>query len=317
MYGVIVAIIGSFSYLFVATVAGFLLLRLFHGMSTGFSPTGQTALLSDVVPAGKRGEALGIFGVSASLGMAGGPAIGAEIARNFGLETMFFASGILSIITFFIFFPMNETLKHPRKLKLNMFRISFKDVFEPLVKGPAIVMVLYTFSFGAILTLIPDFSRLLGIENKGLYFTVYFLASLFSRIIAGKISDKFGRVVVIKSGLTIVLLGLVLTGNADSKLMFLSGAALYGFGSGVASPTVFAWTVDLSHHKYRGRGISTMFLSLEIGIGLGALTSGWLFGNEAANLPKVFWICAALVLIGILYLQLFWKNKKVVPIVLE
>lgn len=317
IFGVIVAVIGSFSYLIVASLIGFLMLRLFHGMSTGFSPTGQTALLSDIVPASKRGEAMGIFGVASSLGMAGGPALGAEIARHFGLDAMFITSGVLGVITLFIFFPMKETMKKPKKLKLSMLRISMKDVYEPLVKGPAIIMVLYTFSFGAILTLIPDFSQTLDISNKGLYFTVYFLSSLFSRVIAGKVSDKFGRVIIIKIGLTIVLIGLILTGNAENKFMFLLGSALYGFGGGVASPTVFAWTVDLSHLKYRGRGISTMFLSLEIGIGLGALVSGWLFANETANLPKVFWVCAALVLVAILYLQLFWKNEKVKPIVLE
>jgi len=317
IFGVVVAIIGSFSYLFVGSIAGFLMLRLFHGMSTGFSPTGQTALLSDVVPASKRGEAMGIFGIAASLGMAGGPALGAEIARNFGLDAMFITSGILGVITILIFFPMKETMKKPKRLKINMLRITMKDVYEPLVKGPAIIMVLYTFSFGAILTLIPDFSQSLGIGNKGLYFTVYFLSSLFSRVIVGKVSDKYGRVIIIKIGLTIVLIGLILTGNAENKFMFLVGAALYGFGGGVASPTVFAWTVDLSDQKFRGRGISTMFLSLEIGIGLGALASGWLFSNETANLPLVFWVCAALVLMAIVYLDIFWKNKKVEPIVLE
>ena len=97
---------------------------------------------------------------------------------------------------------------------------------------------------------------------------------------------------------------------------FILGA-LYGFGGGVASPTVFAWTVDLSNQKFRGRGISTLFLSLEIGIGLGALVSGWLFNNETANLPLVFWVCSFLVLMAIVYLEIFWKNKKVEPIVLE
>jgi MFS family permease len=298
-------------------VAGFLFLRLFHGLSTGFSPTGQTALLSDTVPVSKRGEAIGIFGVSASLGMAGGPALGGEIAHYFGMDTLFIVSGGLALIAIIIFFPMKETLNRPEKFKLKMLKITMADVYEPLVKGPAIVMILYTFSFGAILTLVPDFSHLLDIPNKGLYFTVYFLSSLASRITAGKISDKYGRVLVIKIGLTIVMLGLILTGLADNKLIFLLGSAFYGFGGGIASPTVFAWTVDLSDQKFRGRGISTMFLSLEIGIGLGALVSGWIFSNETANLPLVFWVCAFLILLAIVYLEIFWKNKKVEPLVLE
>jgi len=317
IFGSVVLIIASFNYLVASTIIGFLVLRLFHGMSTGFSPTGQTAILSDIVPFEKRGEAMGIFGVTASLGMAGGPALGAAIASKYGLDAMFIGSGILAIITLFIFLSIKETLDKPKKLKLSMLRVSFVDIYEPNVRGSAIVMMLYTFSFGAILTLIPDFSKSLGILNKGLYFTIFFIASLLSRLVAGKISDKLGRVIVIKTGLIIITLGLILTGLADSKFMFLTGAAIYGFGSGVTSPTIFAWTIDLSNQKFRGRGISTMFLSLEIGIGVGALISGWIFSNNTENLPVIFIICASLTLIAVFYLQIYWKNKKVKPLVIE
>ena len=54
----------------------FLLLRLFHGMSTGFRPTGTTAFLTDITPINRRGEALGYLGVAGNAGMAGGPAFG-------------------------------------------------------------------------------------------------------------------------------------------------------------------------------------------------------------------------------------------------
>jgi len=314
IFGALIAFVSSLSYLILATVLGFMFLRLFHGLSTGFSPTGRTAFLSDVVPTAKRGEALGILGVAGGLGMAGGPALGAEISMRFGLDAMFYASAFLALISVIIVLPMKETLANRRKFNLKMMKISFSDVFEPLVKGPAIVMLLYTFSFGVILTLIPDFSHYLNIANKGLYFTVYFLSSLFSRIIAGKVSDKYGRIIVLKTGLTIVILGLVSTGLATDKFMFLLGAALYGFGGGIGSPTVFAWTVDLSDEKKRGRGISTMFLAMEIGIGIGALVSGWVFDNKIENLPRVFWISAVLIFIAILYLQFFWRNYKVKPL---
>ena len=314
IFGVLAGLFVSLGYLVVITVAGFLFLRFLHGFAMGFSPTGQTALLSDSIPVAKRGEALGIFGVASNLGMAGGPALGGALAEYYGLDTMFVVSAVLSLIATIIFLSMKETLKNPQKPAWGMLRITRADIYEPAVKGPAIVMILYTFSFGAILTLIPDFSHVLHIPNKGLYFTVYFLSSLLSRLVAGKVSDRFGRVLVLKAGLAVIFAGLVITAIAPGKLLFLTGAAFYGFGAGIASPAIFAWTVDLSRKHFRGRAISTMYLSLEIGIGVGALASGWIFGNNPHNLPLVFLICSALVFIAFLYLQFFEQNKKAVPV---
>src|SRR5689334_4090367 len=51
VFGPIVCVVCSAIYPIVTTVAGFLVLRLVHGFSTGFKPTGQTAYLSDIIPA--------------------------------------------------------------------------------------------------------------------------------------------------------------------------------------------------------------------------------------------------------------------------
>jgi len=316
IYGALITVICSVSYVFLISVAGFLALRFIHGMSTGFAPTGRTAFLSDMVPIGKRGEAMGILGISASLGMAGGPALGSEIATHFGLEAMFYASSIMAIISIIIVLPMKETLPNPKRFKLKMLSIKLSDIYEPKVLGPVIIMMLYAYSFGTVLTIIPDYSRYLGIDNKGLFFSVFFLSSLFSRLIAGKISDKKGRVVVIKYGLIIFSLGLITTALATSKLMFLSGAMLYGLGGGITSPTIFAWTVDLSDEIRRGRGISFMYLAMEVGIGVGALSSGFIHGDNDANLSNTFWASLVFIVIGFIYLLISWKNKRQNPIVL-
>ena len=170
IYGALITVICSVSYVFLISVAGFLALRFIHGMSTGFAPTGRTAFLSDMVPIGKRGEAMGILGISASLGMAGGPALGSEIATHFGLGAMFYASSIMAIISIIIVLPMKETLPNPKRFKLKMLSIKLSDIYEPKVLGPVIIMMLYAYSCGTVLTIIPDYSRYLGIDNKGLFF---------------------------------------------------------------------------------------------------------------------------------------------------
>ena len=75
-------------------------------------------------------------------------------------------------------------------------------------------------------------------------------------------------------------LGLALLVWSPSVPVFLLGAVVFGLGTGLNSPTLYAWTIDLSHPERRGRAVATMYIALEVGIGLGALLAGWIFGNQ-------------------------------------
>src|SRR5687767_13062934 len=77
--GSIVCFVCGLLYPVLNTISGFLLLRLFHGFSTGFKPTATAAYIADVVPANRWGEAMGIHGICFSTGMAIGPALGSLI----------------------------------------------------------------------------------------------------------------------------------------------------------------------------------------------------------------------------------------------
>ena len=59
VFGTMVCVLCSLMYPLLTTVAGFLILRFFHGFSTGFKPTASTAFIADIVPVHRRGEAMG------------------------------------------------------------------------------------------------------------------------------------------------------------------------------------------------------------------------------------------------------------------
>ena len=83
---------------------------------------------------------------------------------------------------------------------------------------------------------------------------------------------------------------------------FLLGAVVFGLGTGLNSPTLYAWTIDLSEPARRGRAVATMYIALEAGIGLGALAAGWIFSNQPARLPYVHGLSLLCVLAALAYL---------------
>jgi MFS family permease len=309
-FGSLVCFLCGFLYPIFTTVMPFLLLRLVHGFSTGFKPTGTAAYIADIIPANRRGEALGIHGMCMGVGSAFGPAIGSMISQAFSMNALFYTSSFFALLSIVILFNMKETLVEKERLSANAFKITWRDIFEPDVFSPAFVTFLAYFSFGAIATLTPDFSGYLGISNRGMYFMVFTLFSILIRFVAGKISDRKGRIPVTIAGCSILILSMFITGYADSVTSFLTGAAFFGVSMGILSPVLSAWTVDLSSDYNRGRAIATMYISLEAGIGLGAFLSAALFANKRENLPVVFLYMAAFAAGALIYSILLYRHKK-------
>lgn len=300
--GAVVTGVVSMFYPFVLNIYGFLFLRLLHGFSTGFKPTGTAAYVADVVPANRRGEAMGITSFFGMVGMGMGNFVSSKIVLAWGLDTLFYISSSIAVFSIVILLGMKETLEKPEKFTWNLLRINWADLYEPTALRPAMVMMLNTFCFGVVISLFPDFSVSLGIADKGMFFVYFTGASLVSRVIGGKLSDMFGRVPILRVSLLIVALGSVLTGLSTTPTMFFTAGVVFGAGYGMASPSLFAWVIDRAADGVRGRALSTLFLALEIGIGLGALVSGLAYQGDTSRFPWIFGGAAFLSVLAFIYL---------------
>ncbi|ETZ22282.1 MFS transporter [Pedobacter sp. V48] len=306
--GSIVCFVCGFLYPILGTVAGFLFLRLIHGFSTGFKPTATAAYVADIIPRERWGEALGIHGLCFSTGMAIGPAIGSFISGLYSINVLFYSSSALALLSIIILMNMKETLKDRKKFSLSILKISRKDIIDVRVLPAAIVTLLSYVGYGVILTLIPDWSGYIGLANKGIFFMVFTISSLLIRFIAGKVSDKYGRLNVAICGLTILCASLVITGYGTSEAGLITGAVIYGIGAGVLSPALNAWTIDLSHPQHRGKAMATMYIALEAGIGLGALFAGWAYQDVVFMIPPILYCTAGVAFMALVYMVI-WKKR--------
>jgi MFS family permease len=312
IFGGLVCLICSLFYPWLTTLFGFFLLRIFHGFSTGFSPTGVSAYVSDIIPADRRGEAMGFIGTAGAIGMACGPAIGGGISNQLGLDWMFYLSSFFALVAIAITLSIKETLKERHEVSWALLKIQKRDLFEPRVIAPCVVMALAAYAYGSVYTLLPDFGRHLGIHNKGLVFTFLTVASLLVRLIAGKASDIYGRVPVLKVTVGLIAVAMMIIGFANQRWVLILGVSLYGLAQGSTSPTLLAWATDLSHDEHRGRGIASLYISMELGIGLGAFISGWVYENSPDKFLFCFAICSVLSLTAFTYLL----TKKHQPIII-
>lgn len=307
--GSLVCFVCGFLYPILTSISGFLFLRLIHGFSTGFKPTATAAYVADLVPAGKWGEAMGVHGVCFSTGLAIGPAIGSAITDNFSINILFYCSSLFALLSIVILANMKETLATKQRFKASHLKIKKQDIIEWQVLPAALIVLWSYISYGVILTVISDWSKHLGTSNKGLFFMVFTLSSLLIRFVAGKVSDRYGRTLILKISLALLLISLLWIALANTSLMLMCASAVYGVASGMLSPSVTAWTIDLSKPGQRGKAVATMYIFMEVGIGFGALLAGSMFISDVSTIPHIFYICAGITLVAMLYLWLIYKPK--------
>jgi MFS family permease len=309
VFGSLVCVVCSLLYPLLTSVAAFLLLRFLHGFSTGFKPTATSAYGADVVHESRRGEALGALSIGYTLGMSISPMAGSFLVETYGYAIMFYVSSALAFGSVLILYNIKETLHPTQPFRWQLLRIQRSELFERTALKPATVMLLLAFAYGCMLIMIPEVSVHLGMKKKGLFYACYTITALLVRFIAGKKSDEYGRIPVLIVASIIMCCSMLLLAFTDTIMLFLATACLFGFSHGLYGPTIAAWTVDLCSVENRGKAVSSMYIALEAGIGLGALLSAKMYNNQPSHFAYAFGMAAAMSFVCLLLL-LLWRAKS-------
>ncbi|PRX42326.1 putative MFS family arabinose efflux permease [Planifilum fimeticola] len=268
--------VASSSYLAAFSMVFLLLLRLFHGAVFGMSTTAAATAAADQVPSSRRGEGLGIFGISSMLAMILSPALGMALLQHGSYSLVFLVGAGLATLALLFALP----IRHPeaqarsgeegRGLKR---WIEMRAVpYSVSLVGPAIV-------FGGVVSFISLYAIELG--NPGMaggYFVVYALALVLSRMVSGKIYDRKGPDSAVIPGFLLYLAGMVALGLADGPVLFYAGAGLIGFGYGAIQPSVQALVIAGVPAERRGAATATYLTAMDAGIGLGSFVLGLFVG---------------------------------------
>lgn len=286
----------------------FFILRFVHGLAAGFFPTGATALVTDILPKEQRGIGMGIWGTFSSVGIGFGQIFATYITAYFGLTGLFFVSSILALIATLMVINIQETLSQKEKFSSDHLKLTFQDILEPNVMPAAVVMFSQAISSGIVFVITADISGFLGIDNKGWFFGFYMISTIFIRLFASGLSDKIGRRKTLILGLGFMVISMFVLGFSKDIATYTSGSVLFGVATGISSPTLFAWTADLSSVERRGVGAGTLYIALEVGIMLGSLSTIVTYNNALSSIPLVFSFGAVFSVFAIIYL--IWHLRK-------
>lgn len=302
MIGMSCFVLVYIGYYFAFTVLFFIVVRFVHGLFWGLTSVSANTIAIDIIPASRRAEGIGFFGVNMNVAMAIAPFIGVSIYDSYGFNVLIIsalAMGALAI-------TLASFIKVPRRQKLDRTPPISLDRFI-LVRGlPVFLNQLFlSFGWGTLAAYAVLYGKTIDIQNAGIFFI--FLASgiIFSRISSGRLVDKGHLHKIMMAAILIITIGFVCFALFQNIYFYSISAFIMGLGYGTLFPALQTIYINMAPASKRGTANSTYLTGFDLGIGIGMLTGAYI--EEHFGFRNMYLTTASLSFLGLL---IYWFNSR-------
>jgi MFS family permease len=302
----------SFALLFllfgrVTGVVPLVVLRLAHGVCLAMYLAASAAYIADYAPVDRRGEVLGIYQTCSVVSMAVFPAAGIWILQHTqSYPFLFNVTFVTALVCFFVLLPLKETNPvYEQEQKLDLLPIFRRRV----IFMSSLCLLGASLVYGAILTFLPIYAQQRNISDYGIFFVVYALATMGSRVFAGKLSDHVDRRLVILPFSLLVALAAMCFFIMDNVWTLGLIAILFGLGYGALVPALTALVVDVTRPEERGPALGFF---TEVGIVVGAMGLGFI--TEILGYANMFALSGIIVLVITLAFWLLVQQRHTIKL---
>lgn len=281
-------------YLIASTVMIMVMVRFMHGLTWGLTTTSIATVAGDIIPERKRGEGFGYFGVATTAGMALGPLVGTIIFQHGGYSAMFIAGSFISLVSMALAF----TIRYP-SYYLPKAGVEFKwgNLLESRTIIPSVNVLIIMLTYGGLISFVALFGHEIGITNPSGFFLIYAAGIISSRFTTARALDGNGPRVILMICLSMLIIGFPMLALWKSQAGFNIAALVLGFGNGVVFPTFQTMTNNLVPSTRRGAASSTLFIAVDIGMGLGMILAGII--SQFFSISAAFLACSAIAAAGL------------------
>ncbi len=306
--GILVYTFSYFAYLLTASFGALMVVRAINGLGNAAFYPAASALVVDIAPREKRGEALGIFATATQLGSMAGPALGGFLLQSFNFTVTFLASAVISIMGLLLAISRLKYLKPAAGIIVIREKLSIRWLWDRDSLISLVATLLVMVAIASVISFLPLYGPDIQINmaRVGLIIATIYVGSVLARIQAGRLSDKLGR-------MPVILVGLFLCALGTSPFFFLTtpvpmhlAALVLGIGAGSALPACSALIADRAPLRMRGFAMGLNSGSFNAGMALGATGLGVV--ADMAGFPRMYLVTTIILAISTLAIFLMTRN---------
>lgn len=309
--------IGSGLSAFATSLTLFLVLRFFIGMGLGGELPVASTLVSESVPAEKRGRIVVLLESFWAVGWLIAAIISYFIIPKYGWQTALILSAVPAVYTIYLRMDLPDSPRFAGlqpKDKPSLFGSIAALFSKENARQTIVLWILWfcvVFSYYGMFLWLPSVMILKGFSliKSFQYVLIMTLAQLPGYFTAAWLIEKFGRKFVLVAYLAGTAISAYLFGTAvTTSLLMISGILLSFFNLG-AWGALYAYTPEQYPTKIRGSGAGAAAAVGRIGGVLGPLLVGYLVAQKT-SISSIFIIFCIAVVVGALMVLFFGKETK-------
>ena len=286
--------------------------RSLQGAGYAFPFTGATAANLDVTPKGKEKLGVGIFWIPLAIAIAVSGKLVLTLSAGGSYTPVFVASGvILALGSVFSLFCTYEK-KNPVARSANGGEgVQYKGIskfVEVRALKAAAIMLTFAIAMSSITAFIMLFATVRNYANTGLFFTIGAVSMFVGNLASAKLHDKLGAVPTLITAFAFYGVMIVAMAFSASEAVFLVMAAAYGYIQGISSPVLCTLAVENLPADRRGAGSSTLYMMLDVGIGIGSFLWGIII--DISSYTVMYCGAGVFAALAIVLTLVFYGRKK-------
>ncbi|MBW3088246.1 MFS transporter [Bifidobacterium sp. 82T24] len=283
-------LVASIWYSLATSPASLIAARMVNGVGFACCSVCLATWMSLLLPIRHMGAGMGLYGTMNALAMAIGPAIGIKAQQVIGYRHTFLISAVVAVfMVVSVLFVRNggrpaarkatppdrgaKTGRPPR-------RFGIRSIVEPRVVPLSLVFMLYAIPYFATQSFLVSYTgaRRLAVEVS-LFFPLYAIALLIMRITLRDLFDTKGFRFFMRVCSLLMLATLLCLDLTRNDLLLVCAAILMAGSYGIMSSVTQSQAVIIAGKARSGIANSTYYAGIDLGMSLGPIIGGFLYGN--------------------------------------
>ncbi|MGH3456641.1 MFS transporter [Aeromicrobium sp.] len=289
LFGAVLAAVGMGLFPFVDSLAAVFAIRLLQGVAEAAFFVAGFALLADIAPPSRVGEALSYNSLGLYLGFALGPPLGEMLLERWGFDAAWFGAMGLAVVAAVVALGIAEPERDPDG-----------DGHGALIHRPGIPVSIGFFAalaaMGGFLAFASLYSAEVGMTNTSLAMFVYGSVVVVCRVVFAKLPDRLPSLPLASASLVTIGVGLMVAATWQAPVGLMVGVVVFAVGVSFATPAFFSAIFATARSSERGAAAGTASAFIDLGLGFGPIALGLV--ADAHGISWALGTGAALALVG-------------------
>lgn len=289
LVGAVLAGVGMLLIPLVDSLAALVAIRLLQGVAEAAFFVASFALLADIAPPDRMGEAVSYNSLGLYLGIATGPPLGEALLSQWGYDVAWGGAALLCALAVALVVLIAEP-ERDRTV----------GGHGKLLHVPGIPASLGFFAslaaVGGFLAFASLHSSNLGMENTSLALLVYGLVVVVCRIAFARVPDRVPSLPLGAASLLCMTGGLAAIALWLSPIGLLAGVIVMAVGVTFSTPAFFSAIFATASPAERGAAAGTASVFIDLGLGFGPICLGLV--ARSGGIPAALLAAAGITLVG-------------------